>query len=332
MQFNDVDLWKALVLYGLNQATYKIGLAKTLLDLSNKGKTKVLWPELSEAFFEQYRQRLLVDEPLPQQGNSSRRTKMEQIVAATQTGLKREVAIEEVGATAFGDVIHRFHTLIGVDDTQGLFYRYEFGKHIELTDALHRVQQSKEAELQAELNARWSLLEGAFSIGADNYVLANEIRSIYIAHGTKRRDLTDTVPFLQGYQGNTCFYCCEPVAPNDLHVDHVLPRQVVRHDEIWNLAIAHKLCNLQKSDNLVGEHFIRKLIARNENIMGSNHPWKKKIALALGDTPVKRVATIQRHYDDVRVVLGPRYWGNEEHYNPASDPFFLRLITLINNP
>ena len=69
----------------------------------------------------------------------------------------------------------------------------------------------------------------------------------------------------------------------DVHVDHLLPRQVVLHDEIWNLVLAHGFCNENKTDRLVGEHFIEKLIQRNENIMGSNHPWKKKIEQAFGE-------------------------------------------------
>lgn len=36
-RFTGKDYWKALVLYGLNQATYKIALGKTLLDLCAEG-------------------------------------------------------------------------------------------------------------------------------------------------------------------------------------------------------------------------------------------------------------------------------------------------------
>lgn len=131
--------------------------------------------------------------------------------------------------------------------------------------------------LQDEIAARWGLLEGAFSISQENFALANDAREIYLISGTaERQNLTPNIPFLSGYQGNSCFYCGE-VLIDDIHVDHVLPRQVVNHDEIWNLVLSHGSCNLLKADKLVGEHFIEKLIARNENIMGSNHPWRNKI-------------------------------------------------------
>ena len=34
--FNDDDYWRSIILYGLNQATYKIALGKTLVSLSEK--------------------------------------------------------------------------------------------------------------------------------------------------------------------------------------------------------------------------------------------------------------------------------------------------------
>src|SRR5215207_5312713 len=145
---------------------------------------------------------------------------------------------------------------------------------------------------------------------ADQHTLSKQaLRLTYLTQGYKRKSLTSNIPFLQGYQGNACFYCGEPMAANDIHVDHVLPRQVVQHDEIWNLALAHSLCNGLKQDRLVGPHFIRKLIARNENITGSSHPWKARIALALGNTPQARSSTLTQHYEQVKLILGAGYWG-----------------------
>ncbi|WP_052214216.1 HNH endonuclease domain-containing protein [Belnapia sp. F-4-1] len=185
--------------------------------------------------------------------------------------------------------------------------------------------------MEEELDARWSLLEGAFTIRHENYDLANDLRLIYLSQGYKRRGLTSNIPFLQGYQGNACFYCGEPMAQGDIHVDHVLPRQVMQHDEIWNLVLAHGLCNGLKQDRLIGPHYMRKLIARNENIMGSNHPWKARIASALGGSARARGAALMKHYDQVKLILGTDYWGCSSSYDPEIDPFFRRLVTVLNN-
>ena len=57
----------------------------------------------------------------------------------------------------------------------------------------------------------------------------NDIRDIYLRDGYKRKNIIN-VPFLNGYQNNTCFYCSEPMDSNDIHVDHVLPRQIICND------------------------------------------------------------------------------------------------------
>jgi hypothetical protein len=328
--FSNADCWRALVLYGLNTATYKIALAKTLLGFTEANQVTVSWPELSKQFFEEYLSRLQTNGSMPQGGLPSRRTKMERIVAEHRLGkLTKEQAIDTVGEEAFGDVIPRFHNLGKEQRLQGKFYEIDFGKKLVLTDALFNLATDLPS-LQDEIDARWSLLEGAYSITAGNFQLANDIRNIYLAQGHRRKDLTPNVPFLQGYQGNRCFYCGEEIV-STLHVDHVLPRQVLCHDEIWNLVLAHEFCNLQKEDRLVGPHFIHKLVARNENIMGSNHPWKKKIAATLGSTPAQRSKRTLEHYKNVSDVLGWNYWGGDSRYSPASDPFYSRLITVLNN-
>ncbi len=237
-----------------------------------------------------------------------------------------------MGRDAFGDVIPRFQT-IGMDKriVSGFFYDAQPGKRLELKDELLGFSAELVEELDAEVVARWSLLEGAFSINQSQFYLANDIREIYLKDGYERRPLTSNIPFLAGYQGNTCFYCGEPMPAGDIHVDHILPRQVIMHDDVWNLVLSHSDCNLLKSDKLVGPHFIEKLIARNENIMGSNHPWKHKIASALGKTKVNRASALARHYDNVKTVLGTNYWGGSSGYNPATDPFYRKLITVLNN-
>lgn len=331
-EFSAEDYWKSLILYGLNQATYKIALGKTLLALSNEGYSNVPWEVLSKEFLQQYVHRLSKEDSMPQQSIPARQTRMEHIVNSHRKGkLSLDQAITEVGTTAFGDVIYRFHNLGNDESFKGIFYQFEFGKQLLLTDELHKIAASKRSELELELDTRWSLLEGAFSIKQDNYVLTNDLRLTYIEKGYKRKNLTNNIPFLQGYQGNICFYCGEPIDSLDIHVDHVLPRQVIKNDEIWNLVLSHSFCNEYKSDKLVGEHFIRKLMARNENIIGSNHPWKKKIMEALGSTPLRRRDSLQSHYNRVRSIMGPYYWGGFPNYNPGSDPFYSKLITILNN-
>ncbi|KAA9327228.1 HNH endonuclease [Hymenobacter busanensis] len=333
MKFSEAEYWNGIILYGLNAATYKIALGKTLLDLTQRNQQVVTWDALSQAYLDNYLSRLAAAQAMPQQSNPARLTIMERIVREYQLGkLTYAQAVEEVGLRAFHDVIPRFQT-IGTDReiVQGKFYNADFGRSLNLTEALFRVADGEVANLQSQLDSRWGLLEGAFQISHDHSQLANDLRGIYLLNGYHRTNLTANIPFLEGYQANTCFYCGEPMAAGGVHVDHVLPRQVLHHDEIWNLVLAHQDCNLSKSDRLVGEHFIQKLIARNENIMGSNHPWKGKIERELGSSPAQRAKSLRKHYDNAKEILGAYYWGGAAGYNPEADSFYRKLITRLNN-
>jgi len=331
-KFDDIDYWKAIILFGLNQATYKIALGKTLLDLADLNLDTVDWTVLSKVYFDNYVKRLNKNS-VPQQSNPSRRTVIERIHIQFQNGLiTYDEAINAVEVEGFNDVIPRFQTIWGSKDLIGSkFYHFDHGKKLYLHDSVFKINEDNREELLGELEARWSLLEGAFAIGHENWELANDVRITYLNKGYKRRNLTDNIPFLKGYQGNVCFYCGEKIMEGEIHVDHVLPRQVLQHDEIWNLVLSHGLCNLNKEDCAVGIHYIEKLINRNENIMGSNHPWKYKISNDLGRTKAKRAERTKYHYENVKIALNNRFWENSPQYNREADPFFKKLITHLNN-
>lgn len=329
--FTDADYWKAITLFGLNAATYKPALAKTILKSASEGLTSIAWEDLADRFLKEYELRLS-DSLMPQQNRPGRISKLEKTISKLKiSSISRTDAVSLVAAEGFEDVVPRFHT-IGRDKkfAENYFYEFDYGKSLHLKDSILQLATSEFDELISEVDARWSLLEGAFEIAHSqiNLTLANDIRETYLESGYERKPLTNNIPFLSGYQGNVCFYCGEELT--DIDVDHVLPRQIVTHDEIWNLVLAHRHCNQLKSDNVVGPHFIEKLIRRNENIMGSNHPWKSKIKNALGENPSDRASNLKLHYDNVKAVMGPAYWSGDKGYNPETDPFYKRLITKLN--
>jgi len=75
-----------VTLYGLNTATYKIALAKSLLAFCKRGASQVSWDALSAQFFNEYLLRLEVESPMPQMGQPGRLTEMEKIIAAYKVG------------------------------------------------------------------------------------------------------------------------------------------------------------------------------------------------------------------------------------------------------
>ncbi|MGG4409248.1 HNH endonuclease [Niallia taxi] len=323
--FSKEDYWRTIILYGLNQATYKIALGQSLIRFSQQQKNIVTINELAEDFFDMYKERLKRGKP--QLATPNRQTAMERIVNLYNIGkLTRSQAVDKVEKDAFNDVIDRFHN---VDNLQIPMSFYEkTDKGIVIFDNVYDIfSDKKNNKLRNELDARWDLLESAFEIKRTNSKLVNDLRKLYLVNGYARTDITKNRNVLNGYQNNVCFYCGELMTEDDVHVDHVIPRQFMNHDDIWNLVLSHGFCNLHKSDNLPDRHYIEKLIERNEYFIKSNHPISNKLKEQLGNTAKQRKVTIYRIYEHATRVLSP--WNGIHGYNPVTDPFYKTFIRNI---
>ena len=310
--FNNKDFWRAIILYGLNTATYKMALGQSLINFINANKTIVTIHELAEDFFEQYRERL--KNGMPQLNLPNRLTVMERVIKNYDLGrISRAEAIDKVAKEAFNDVIPRFHKL---DDKPIPIKFYEFNDNkLTITDNVFEIfSDNKNDVLKSELSSRWALLEAAFLMKKENNELINDIRNFYLQKGYERTDITGTRPVLNGYQEGVCFYCGEIMLEDDIHVDHVIPRQLLNHDDIWNLVLAHDFCNVQKSDALPNRSYIEKLIQRNEYFIVSNHPIKNKLLQQLGFSPKERRGYVLKAYEDATVVIRCT-WDGIRGYN-----------------
>ena len=321
-QYENKDFWRAVILYGLNTATYKIALGKALISLTEGDQTNISMHELAVKFFDLYQDR--VKKEMPQLNQPNRLTVMERIIKEYELqNISYPEAIDRVASEAFNDVIPRFHT-VDKHEIPVKFYHYD-DKGIVLTDNIHQISGNDDAiELHQELDLRWDLLEAGFLIKRSNYTLQNDIRDIYLQDGYGRKNITVNIPVLNAYQKGICFYCSEEMKNEDVNVDHVIPRQFINHDEIWNLALAHNICNSRKSDALPAVSYINKLIDRNEHFIKSNRPIKHKLISQLGNTEKDRKQYVLRIYDDAKKVLAP--WVGIKGYNAETDPFYRSFI------
>lgn len=301
------DYWRAIVLYGNNVATYKLALADCLIAFAEQRMTHVSRHELAQAFFVRYRDRLV--NGLPQQSNPARKTVLERTVAAYQTGqLTETAAIEQVARQGFGDVVPRFHTVNGAPVPLTFYEQTATG--LVLTDALLSLFSERlRPDLQSEVASRWDLVEAAFAMHLPVEVLGTNEHTFYRTNGYERVDITSTHPVLNGYQNGLCFYCGEPLDEAGslggalVHVDHVIPRTFLQHDEIWNLVLAHSACNLAKSAQLPALRYVERLYKRNEYYIASNHPIRRQLIRQLGNTPTTRRSFLQQVYAEAARVL-----------------------------
>lgn len=316
--------WRAIVLYGLNTGTHKMALACCLAQFVQQGRDRVILDELAEAFLTVYEDRLVGGQP--QLLTPGRLHVMERIVTRLHTGaIDRAEAVALIGQRGFRDVVPRFHTVFD-GALPALFYDTLPNGSLLLTDAAFAVLGSDQAPaLLEEIDARWSLLEAAFAMHREPATLATDIRAVYLARGYDRTPIARMQPILHAYQEGRCFYCGEVIAMGEGHVDHVIPRQFLMHDEAWNLVLAHGFCNAQKRDQLPSPAFIQRLSDRNEHLIASNHPLKRHIIAQLGQTQTKRAAALHRVHQDARVVI-PWEWTGLPGREPGTSEFYRHIV------
>ena len=66
-----------------------------------------------------------------------------------------------------------------------------------------------------------------------------------------------------------CFYCGDLLEARHIDVDHFIPWSYIFSDDVWNLTLACKRCNLKKSNSLANKEFLKYLINRNKAQMST---------------------------------------------------------------
>ena len=95
-----------------------------------------------------------------------------------------------------------------------------------------------------------------------------------------------------------CFYCPNLLA-NDkrlIHVDHFIPWSYIFEDEIWNLVLTCRSCNLKKHSSLAPKHFLESLVNRNNQYCDTVVGLKKSL-LRL-DPDLDQEKAIRKHYQN----------------------------------
>ena len=323
------DWWRALILYGNNMSTYKMGLGDLLISYANKNKEKIPLRELSEDFLDIYQERV----------DSGKHQKKRTLVKGEEKGLTvietqlkkiklgettREKAISIVQKDSLENmVLKKFH---------GVFHRqipdpfYQVTKtHLILQkNTLDTFTDNQNKPLNQELSSRWELLEFGFENTKKEESLEVDFKSELVIKKNKRTSIAQLRPILNGYQRGNCFYCGLEL-DDSIEVDHVIPWTAINHDEIWNLVLAHVDCNHQKLAQLPPKPFVEKLIQRNEIVLKSDLPLKEELKKVLGDSAKKRMEQVWNQYK-IAVNTGLTIWGGTDKFDPSNDDFYKSWI------
>jgi hypothetical protein len=316
-QINDPSLesqWRALILFGKNSATYKFAFAKSLLELVNKETTKISLTELSQPFSKNIIEHLKEND---KQGNS----KSSSFLNVCRSHIKKEISDAELWSMTeklgFVNVVDAFQNING-GQIPDVFYEKNYtsgNKEIIIKDSLLKLKESFHFQnFNQEVEARWNLVETAWNLNLNPKLLEvkyDEDKSLFFLENDfmRRTDITSVRDSLNGYQKGKCFYSFQDISvvcgsPQLCEVDHFLPHlNIAIHNDfganingVWNLVLAEKEVNRNKSSRIPEKRFLQRLFNRNEFYIESKHPLAETIVNQTGKTKQKRIDFLNEQY------------------------------------
>jgi hypothetical protein len=314
---NDPSLesqWRALILFGKNSATYKFAFAKSLLEIVNSETNKISLTDLSKPFSKNIIEHLKIND---KQGNS----KSSSFLNVCRSYIKGEISDNELWAKTeklgFVNVVDAFQNLNGAQ-IPDIFYEknYKSGnKEIVIKDNLLKLKESFHFQnFNQEVEARWNLVETAWNLNINPKLLEvkyDEDKSLFFLENNfmKRTDITSVKDSLNGYQKGKCFYSFQDISvvsgnANLCEVDHFFPHiNKTIHNEfganingVWNLVLANKDVNRNKSARIPEKRFLQRLFNRNEFYIQSKHPLAETIINQTGISKQKRIEFLNKQY------------------------------------
>ncbi len=301
--------WRSVILFGRNVATYKFALAQSLLDLAPQQHAWISLEDLAVPYTKHIAAHLKIND---KQITSSSSTFIHACRRWNEQTIEQDELIQIAVRHGFNNVLDAFHVVNqGAIPTQ-FFDVQKQGKvkGITLTDDFHALQQTVQApNLQHEVEARWRLVETAWSLGLKSSLMEvqyDETRGeffIYNSQKLRRTDITSARSALNGYQKGKCFYCfndisIDPAQDELADVDHFFPHTLqavvrINLDGVWNLVLACKQCNRGESGKFARVpqiHLLERLHKRNCFFIASHHPLRETLINQTGNTETERAA------------------------------------------
>jgi hypothetical protein len=158
------SLWRSVVLFGRNVATYKFALAKSLLEVASTEKTLVTLEELAEPFARHIADHLRT---VDKQATSSSSRFLDACRRFNRGELSADALREEAVRRGFVNVIDAFH-IVNQGEIPIRFFVDERRTEnaIRVTDELLQMKEGVQfGNLPWEVEARWRLVETAWSVG-----------------------------------------------------------------------------------------------------------------------------------------------------------------------
>ncbi|MDP2646519.1 MAG: HNH endonuclease domain-containing protein [Desulfobacterales bacterium] len=315
------NYWRGIILLGRNVATYKLALAKALLELMPSGKTFVTLEELAGPYTRHLTDHLKKADKQIVMNSSKFLDACRGFNKGKQT---QEQLIDAAVAQGFNNVIDAFHIVNNALVPKKFFVdERKTKKGITLTDDLFLLGSgSQGANFPSEVEARWRLVETAWSLQLPPSMLAvqygPELESLFVETVERRINVTGCRAALNGYQRGKCFYCFKDIvisgAETEVEVDHFFPIGLTRFSEfiqmnlngVWNLVLSCQDCNRGvggKSMLVPNVRYLERLHSRNQFFIESHHPLRETLMNQTGQAESERRKYLQTTHSSATVRL-----------------------------
>jgi len=315
------SLWRSIILFGQNVASYKFALAKSLLEIAENEKTFVSLEELAVPFSRHITEHL----KLTDKQSTSPTSKFLDACREFNNGeLSKDKLIIATAKLGFVNVIDAFH-FVNRAEVPVRFFIDERGTSggIRITGELLSLKESNQFQnLPSETEARWRLVETAWSVGIASKLLEvrhdEEAEIMFIETNlAKRINITSSRDALNGYQKGKCFYCFSDISidsnsPDIADVDHFFPHTLIRVNfdvnlnGVWNLVLACQDCNrgaTGKWASVPKLKYLERLHTRNNFLINSHHPLRETLIRQTGATETERHRFLQQQYNFAKSTL-----------------------------
>ena len=311
------SIWRAIILFGRNVASYKFALAKSLFEMVDRGQTSVKMELLAEPFARHVSEHLKIED---RQGISGSSTFLKACRAFNTGDISHDQLVAVTVRHGFQNVIDAFH-IVNQGETPSRFFIDERRSNnaIVLTDDLFRLKEhSQSANLLVEVESRWRLVETAWSMNIASGLLAvsydESVGGLFVSsQRSGRKSVTSCRGALNGYQRGRCFYCGDSLKIDGAstgavtHVDHFFPVVLVRFSDfarinlngVWNLVLSCNSCNgpAGKWARAPSLNLLSRLHRRNNYLIDSHHPLRETLLSQTGGTEKMRCDFLQTVWD-----------------------------------
>ncbi len=156
--------WRSIILFGRNVASYKLALAKSLIEIGGREQEVLRLDDLAEPFSRHVCEHLKLS---PKQSTSFSSKFLDSCRAFNSNELTKSDLIARTTKLGFVNVIDAFH-VVNQDEIPKRFFLDERQQNgaIRLTDEFFSMFENGQiCDLGEEVEARWRLIETAWNLG-----------------------------------------------------------------------------------------------------------------------------------------------------------------------